>query len=257
VTPEHPTGIEKSPLITGLFLYRWQGICSARKLTSCRLLFTMLVFLLISVGVPALYVGLIRGFAYVFAPNDELDSLAALRLRWLHWLVTGSAFLCLVLITGKLGLHYPLCTMAWLLGSGVLAGRRRRLHQLLPEERSWAKAQVWLLGVLSPFLVGAALISSDDVAFEDANARVEVDHSFAMEASEEYGRIRFYQTRCFLFHEQVGRLHDSQMGVPSAGTIYGRDWWKRVQAVAFGPTDREVEVFFMDASERSITIRME
>jgi hypothetical protein len=96
----------------------------------------MLVFLLIAVGVPALYVGLIRGFAYVFAPDDELDSLAALRLWWLHWLVTGSALLCLVLITGKLGLHYPLCTMAWLLGSGVLAGGRLRLHQLLPEERS-------------------------------------------------------------------------------------------------------------------------
>jgi hypothetical protein len=196
----------------------------------------MLVFLLIAVGVPTLYVGLIRGFAYVFAPDDELNSLAALRLRWL---VTGSALFCLVLITGKLGLHYPLCTMAWLLGSGVLAGGRQRLHQLLPEERSWAKVQVRVLGMLSPLLVGAALMSSDDIAFEDANARVEIDCSFALEASEEYGQIRFYQTRCFLFHEQVGHLYDRQLGAPLAGTIYSRNWWKRVQVYA-SPFDKPV-----------------
>jgi hypothetical protein len=180
-----------------------------------------------------------RGFAYVFAPDDELDSLAALRLRWLHWLVTGSGMLCLVLITGKLGLHYPLCTMAWLLGSGVLSRGRQRLHQLLPEERSWTKVQVGVLGMLSPLLVGAVLMSSDDIAFEDAHTKVEVDRSFALEESEEYGQIRFYQTRFFLFHEQVGHLDDRQLGAPSAGTIYSRNWWKRVQAVAFGPTDRE------------------
>jgi hypothetical protein len=51
-------------------------------------------------------------------------------------------------------------------------------------------------------------MSSDDIAFEDAHTKVEVDRSFALEESEEYGRIRFYQTRCFLFHEQVGHLYD-------------------------------------------------
>jgi hypothetical protein len=51
-------------------------------------------------------------------------------------------------------------------------------------------------------------MSSDDIAFEDAHTKVEVDRSFALEASEDYGRIRFYQTRCFLFHEQVGHLYD-------------------------------------------------
>jgi hypothetical protein len=114
-----------------------------------------------------------------------------------------------------------------------------------------------VLGVLSPLLVGVALMSSDDVAFEDAHTKVEVDRSFALEASEDYGRIRFYQTRCFLFHEQVGHLYDRQLGAPSAGTIYSRDWWKRVQVVAFGPTVKDVQIFFAATPEQAITLRMQ
>lgn len=82
----------------------------------------MPIFLLAALGVPALYVGLIRGLALACAPTRETDSQAATWLRWLHWLVTGSALLCLVLVTGELELHYPLFVLAWLLGSGVLAG---------------------------------------------------------------------------------------------------------------------------------------
>jgi hypothetical protein len=218
----------------------------------------MLVFLLIALGTPALYVGLIRGFAYVLAPADEPDSLAASQLRWLHWLVTGSALLCLVLVTGELGLHYPLFTVAWLLGGGVLAGGRLRLHQLLPQERSWAKAQVWILGLLSPLLVGAALISSSDVVFQSASARVEVDRSFALEADEDYGQIRFYQTTYFLFHEQVGELRQKEMGsIAAIGTMFSRTWWAEVQAVGLDPKNREAQVFFAGPSEKGVLIRME
>ncbi len=218
----------------------------------------MLVFLLIALGTPALYVGLIRGFAYVLTPADEPDSLAASQLRWLHWLVTGSALFCLVLVTGELGLHYPLFTVAWLLGGGVLAGGRLRLHQLLPEERSLAKAQVWILGLLSPLLVGAALISSSDVVFQSASARVEVDRSFALEADEDYGQIRFYQTTYFLFHEQVGELRQKEMGsIAAIGTMFSRTWWAEVQAVGLDPKNREAQVFFAGPSEKGVLIRME
>ena len=218
----------------------------------------MLVFLLIALGTPALYVGLIRGFAYAFAPADEPDSLAASRLRWLHWLITGSALFSLVLVIGELGLHYPLFTVAWLLGGSVLAGGRLRLHQLVPEERPLAKAQVWILGVLSPFLVVAALMASDDVVFDSANTRVEVDRSFALEAEEDYGQIRFYQTTYVLFHEQVGELRQKEMGsIAAIGTMFSRTWWAEVRAVGLDPANREAHVFFAGPSEKSVLIRME
>lgn len=216
----------------------------------------MPIFLLAALGVPALYVGLIRGLALACAPTRETDSQAATWLRWLHWLVTGSALLCLVLVTGELELHYPLFVLAWLLGSGVLAGGRLRLRQLLPEESSWGKFQAWGLGLLSPLLLGAALASRADVAFEDANARVEVDRSFAWEANEGFGRLRFYQTRCFLFHEQVGRRHQRQIEKPSAGTMYSRDWWAVALAVVFDPAAHEAQVFFAGTPERAVTIRL-
>ncbi|RZJ88955.1 MAG: hypothetical protein EOO60_10575 [Hymenobacter sp.] len=218
----------------------------------------MFVFLLIALGSPVLYVGLIRAFTYAFASTKEPDSRAASRLRWLHWLVTGSALFCLVLVMGELGLHYPLFTVVWLLAGGVLAGGRSRLHQLLPEERSLAKAQVWILGVLSPFLVVGALIASDDVVFQSATASVEVDRSFALEASEEYGQIRFYQTTYFLFHEQVGELRQNKTGsIASMDTMFNRAWWAEVQAVGLDPVNREAHVYFAGPSEKSVLIRME
>lgn len=113
-------------------------------------------------------------------------------------------------------------------------------------------------GVLSPLLVGAALISSDDVVFQSANARVEVDRSFALGAEEDYGQLRFYQTTYFLFHEQVGQLRQREMGsISSIGTMFSRVWWAEARAVGLDPANREAQAFFAGPSEKGVLIRME
>lgn len=178
----------------------------------------------------AAYVALIGGLPRVL-PRMLPEEVFPL-LRWLHW---GASVVCL------LALVAPALTQGnWtfrslslfcevLLGSGLLAGVRRRLQ--VTGRPALATTQAVLVGLVAPLLLGFGLDStSSDVAYNDGNYTVMVKEGFTFMDDPAPPSVELYRARLGLFDEYLG--HIARTGTDERASDL-KAWWQKISAVSF------------------------
>lgn len=154
-------------------------------------------------------------------------------LRWLHW---GSSVLCL------LALIAPMLTLgSWtfrslglfcavLLGSGLLAGVRRRLQ--VTRVPRLATTQAVLVGLAAPVLLGLSLASgSSDVAYTDGSYTVTVKEGFSfMDNDPVPAELELYRSRLLFFDQYLGHIGRQNLD-ETVPELKAR--WQAVSAISF------------------------
>ncbi|MFD1875560.1 energy transducer TonB [Hymenobacter bucti] len=175
----------------------------------------------------AVYLALIGGLPRLLA--EETLPL----LRWLHW---GSSVLCL------LALVVPALTLgSWtfrslglfcavLLGSGLLAGVRRRLQ--VTRVPLLATTQAVLVGLAAPVLLGLSLDStSSEVAYTDGSYTVTVKEGFSLMDNDPVpAELELYRSRLLFFDQYLGHIGRDNLYEPLSAL---KARWQAVSAISF------------------------
>jgi TonB family protein len=175
----------------------------------------------------AVYLALIWGLPRLL--TEEVFPL----LRWLHW---GSSMLCLlalvapVLTRGSWTFRSLSLFCAVLLGSGLLAGLRRRLQ--VTRVPILATTQAVLVGLAAPMLLRLSLDSaSSEVAYTDGSYTVTVKESFSwMDNDPLPAELELYRSRLLFFDQYLGHIGRGNLYEPLPAL---KARWHAVSAISF------------------------